>query len=125
MGQDVDIFQEMMNMSRDIDNFQEMMNMMNRSLSINVQGLKENKPEVYEEYKLLFVLAGATDERNELGWSDIEKYGGLDQTRDLFNKVSNGHWDRRDLIIEEKDKEKQKIMMEQIIEEMKRNFEEK
>ncbi|MCR6463210.1 MULTISPECIES: hypothetical protein [Bacillus cereus group] len=88
------------------------------SHSINVKRLKENQPEVYEEYKLILLLAGS-DEKDSIEWHEIEEHAGWDQTKDLFNKASHGYWDRIDLIMEEKDPEKQKFMMEQLIEDSK------
>lgn len=85
------------------------------SNSINVKRMKETQPEVYEKYKLLLLLAGS-DEKDEIEFSEIQEHAGWDQTRDLFNEASNGYWNRMDLIIQEKDKEKQKNMMEQLIE---------
>lgn len=88
------------------------------SQSINVQRLKENQPEVYEEYKLLLLLAGS-DEKDLIEWHDIQEHAGWDQTKELFNKASHGYWDQIDLILQEKDPEKAKNMMEQIIEDSK------
>ncbi|MEJ1517619.1 hypothetical protein ACWKTZ_21030 [Bacillus cereus] len=88
------------------------------SHSIVVKRLKENQPEVYEEYKLVLLLAGA-DEKDSIEWHEIQEHAGWDQTKELFNKASHGYWDRIDLIMAEKDPEKQKIIMEQLLEDSK------
>ncbi|MCU7667463.1 hypothetical protein [Bacillus thuringiensis] len=76
-------------------------------LHINVEDLKENKPKLYEKYKLLLLVAGS-DEKNILSWAEVQKHAGWEQTRILFNAALEGLWEVKKVIPKEIDKQNEK-----------------
>jgi hypothetical protein len=56
--------------------------------TINVKRLKESKPEIYEKWKLVFLIVGEEKENIEI--ADINEIIGWIQTKEILYDASEG-----------------------------------